>query len=147
MKHNKTKPAVEPARALLPREATPPPRILVVDDDVAVRQLSAEILMRSGYEVEAAADGAAAWQALNTDTYDLLITDHNVPDLTGVELLKKLRAARMALPVIIAAGALPKEEATPEPWLKPAATLRKPYTVDELLGTVREVLRATENPR
>jgi len=72
-----------------------------------------------------------------------VITDNNMPRLTGIELLKKLCAARMALPVIMATGTLPKEEFTRYPWLQPAATLLKPYTVEELLGTVKEVLRAT----
>jgi DNA-binding response OmpR family regulator len=72
-----------------------------------------------------------------------MITDHNMPKVSGVELLKKLRAARMALPVIMATGSLPDHEFARYPWLQPAATLLKPYTTDELLGTVREVLSAT----
>jgi len=72
-----------------------------------------------------------------------VITDHKMPKVTGVELLKKLRAARMDLPVILVTAALPREEFTRQPWLQPAATLLKPYTVEELLGTVKEVLCAT----
>src|ERR1700720_4218278 len=101
MNNNKTVSAAQPAGAQARGGSNPPLRILVVDDDIAIRQLSAEVLIRSGYEVDAAADGAAAWRALNSDSYDLLITDPNVPELTGVELLKKLRAARMSLPVIM----------------------------------------------
>jgi len=93
--------------------------------------------------VDAAADGAAAWESLCADYYDLMITDNHMPKLTGVELLKKLRSARMALPVIMATGIMPQEEFKRYPWLQPTATLVKPYTVEELLGTVRTVLRAT----
>jgi DNA-binding response OmpR family regulator len=125
-------------------ENNPTYRILVVDDDILIRQLSEEVLVRSGYEVDAAEDGAAAWHALNTDEYDLLITDHKMPELTGVELLKRVRAARMALPVIMATGDPPKEEFVQYPWLRPAATLLKPFTGDQLLGTVEQVLRATD---
>jgi DNA-binding response OmpR family regulator len=139
--------AGDSASAPLPREPSPPHRILVVDDDIYIRQFSTEVLIHSGYHVDAAEDGAAGWKALNADSYDLLITDHNMPRLTGVELVKKLRAARMALPVIMAAGILPNEEFTRDPWLRPDATLLKPYTVAELLGTVKEVLRATDSPR
>jgi hypothetical protein len=49
----------------------------------------------------------------------------------------------MALPVIMATGTLPKEEFTRYPWLQPVAMLLKPYSVEELLGTVKDVLRAT----
>ena len=145
MTDKNTSPAGEPASAPLQREPNPPHRILVVDDEPHIRQLSTKVLIHSGYHVDAAADGAAAWEALSADSYDLLITDHNMPKLTGVELLKKLRAARMALPIIMATGTLPKEEFTRYPWLQPAATLLKPYTIAELLGTVKDVLRATDS--
>jgi DNA-binding response OmpR family regulator len=122
----------------------PPCRILVVDDDIIFRQLNTEALLRSGYEVDAAEDGAAAWEALQIKAFNLLITDHNMPGLTGVELIRKLRAARMVLPVIMATGALPKEELTLCPWLQPDALLFKPYTIAELLGTVKTVLREAD---
>jgi len=122
-------------------------RILVVDDEPDICRLSTEVLIRSGYEVAAAEDGAAAWQALKTHSYDLLITDHNMPKVTGVELLKKLHAARMAMPVILVTGAVPTEELKRHPWLQIDATLLKPYTTDELLVTVQKVLRAFERPR
>jgi len=125
----------------------PSSRILVVEDDREVRELNTTVLSRSGYKVDAAEDGAAAWQALNTDSYDLVITDHNMPKLTGVELLKKLRAARMALPVILVSGTMPTEELNRHPWLQIEATLLKPYTMAELLGTVKNVLRTTDGAR
>jgi len=67
-----------------------------------------------------------------------------MPKVTGVELLKKLRAARMALPVIMATGILPTEEFTRYPWLQPEATLIKPYTANELLAKVRNVLHGID---
>src|ERR1700691_582681 len=138
--------AGEPVSVPLQSQTNPPHRILVVEDDLYIRQLGIELLVRSGYEVDSAADGAAAWEPLNTDTcYDLMITDNNMPKLTGVELLKKLRAARMALPVIMATGILPKNVFARYPWLQPTATLLKPYTAAELLGTVRNVLHGIDN--
>jgi hypothetical protein len=67
---------------------------------------------------------------------------NSMPKLTGLELLKKMRAARMALPVIMATSALPTAEFARSPWLRPAATLVKPYTIAELLGKANEVLYA-----
>jgi DNA-binding response OmpR family regulator len=64
-----------------------------------------------------------------------------MPKVSGVDLLKKLRAARMVLPVIMATGTLPKEELARYPWLQPAATLLKPYTSEDMLRTVKRVLR------
>ena len=117
-------------------------RILVVEDDVAIRLLNARVLVRSGYQVDAAEDGAAGWEALHAKNFNLLITDHNMPRLSGLELVKKVRSARMTLPVILATGALPEEELERHPWLQLAATLLKPFSPHQLLEMVQEVLRA-----
>jgi DNA-binding response OmpR family regulator len=116
----------------------------VVDEDRDLRQLYAEALEGPGYHVDATDDGAAAWEALKANRYNLLITEHEIPSLTGVELIKMLRAARMALPVVIAAGRLPTHELARNPALLVAATLAKPFAVDELQDTVKHVLRATD---
>jgi DNA-binding response OmpR family regulator len=121
--------------------ANPPHRILIVEDESAIRWLVTTKLAKSGYQVDAAENGADAWEALQVNHYDLLITDNNMPKLSGVELLQRLHGTPLALPVIMATGSLPKEELECQPWLKPAATLLKPYSVGELLETVRTVLR------
>ena len=79
---------------------------------------------------------AAAWEALKANHYSLLITEHEMPNLTGVELVKMLRGARMAVPVVMAAGRLPAHELARNPSLQLAATLSKPFGVDALLDTV-----------
>ena len=145
MKENNILQAREPAGGPFLCPPLPLGRILVVDDDSDIRQLSTEVLIHSGYEVDAAADGAAAWEALQSKTFNLLITDHNMPKLTGVELVRKLRSARMALSVILATGRLPANELAQNPSLQLAAMLPKPFSIDELLGTVTKVLRATVN--
>ncbi len=129
-----------------PRQSPSPPalRILVVEDDSAILRLNAEVLSRSGYEVDTAADGVAGWEALQANDYDLMITDNNMPKLSGIELLKKLRATRMEMPVIMATGTLPAEEFARSPWLRPSASLVKPYTAEQLLQTVSKVLREAE---
>ena len=126
--------------------ASPPNRILFVDDSAAVREASAKVLICSGYHVDVAEDGEAGWKALHAARYDLLITDHNMPKLSGVELVKKLRSAHMNLPVVLASGVLPTEELKQNPWLQLAATLLKPFTIHELQGTVRAALSAAATP-
>lgn len=121
--------------------ASPPLRILVVEDDLTILHLNAHILQNSGYLVDSAGDGAAAWKSLNQESYDLLITDNQMPKVTGVELLKKLQAARIVLPIIMATGICPEEEFARQPELQPATILLKPYTGAQLLRTVKKVLR------
>lgn len=136
-------PAGELANASLQCESNPPHRILVVDHDPYVCHLSAEVLIRHGYEVNAAEDGAVAWEELQTNNYNLLIADQKIPKVSGVELLKMIHATRMALPVIMATKTLPTRKFTLLPWLQPATMLRKPYTFERLLGMVKNVLYAT----
>jgi DNA-binding response OmpR family regulator len=148
MKDNKISPAGEPASAPLQCQPNPVRRILVVEDEPDIRHLNAQVLTNSGFEVDTAEDGRAGWKAVShaPDSYALLITDHNMPGLTGLALVKKLRDARMTLPVIMATGALPGGDLFVRyPWLQPAVALLKPYTVEQLLGTVRKFLRATDD--
>ena len=137
----------EPAAIRTARPSVPPApgslrRILVVDDDQEIRHLTTFVLLRSGYQVDEAEDGAAAWEALQAGHYDLLITDHSMPKVTGVELVRQLRGARMGLPVILATGTLPTAEINRDGELRLAATLSKPFGPDQLLETVRKVLDA-----
>ena len=139
--------AGEPPGASVQYQAHPRHRILVVDDDSDLRLLYADVLAPRGYHVDAAKDGAAGWEALQANNYNLLITEHSLPKLTGIELVRKLHAAHMAVPVVLAAGRLPTHELARNPSLQLAATLLKPFAVDALLDTVKNVLRATDSPR
>jgi DNA-binding response OmpR family regulator len=130
----------EAAHAAPSCPAPPPRRILVVEDDGDIRRLNTEALTHYGYRVDAADDGAMAWDTLQLNGYDLMVTDNEMPKATGIDLLKKLHAAGRAVPVIMATGTLPVDEFTRYPWLQPAAMLIKPYTIAELVLIVREVL-------
>jgi two-component system alkaline phosphatase synthesis response regulator PhoP len=122
-------------------------RILVVEADPDLRRLNAEKLIDSGFQVDAAEDGSGAWDALQLDSYDLLITDQHLPKVSGVELLQKIHTARISLPVIMATKILPTWEFALHPWLLPATMLLKPYTFEKLLQTVRNLLCPTVSAR
>ena len=107
--------AEEPARVPVQYRTSPPRRILVVDDEPDIRQLNAEVLQNFDYHVDTAADGYAGWEALHAvrhapESYALLITDQDMQGHSGLALVKKVRAARMALPVIMATRTWPAEE-------------------------------------
>jgi DNA-binding response OmpR family regulator len=136
----------EPANPQLQCQVKLPCRILVVDHDPYLCHLSAEVLIRQGFVVNAAEDGKAGWEELRANTYNLLITEPELPKITGVKLVRKLREARITLPVVMATAVLPSENMFVRyPWLQPAALLLRPYSIKELLGTVSEVLRATDS--
>jgi DNA-binding NtrC family response regulator len=124
----------------LPRLKYSPTRILMVDDDPCLVELNAEVLRRHGYEVDIACDGKDGWEELQTNRYNLLITENDLPRLTGVGLVMKLRSACMSLPVIIAVGILPSWKSAEYPWLLKSTKLFKPYASEDLLGLVKSIL-------
>lgn len=66
-------------------------RILVVDDSMTVREAESRLLMNQGYEVETAVNGMDGWNAVRLGNYDLVITDIDMPRMTGIELLKAIK--------------------------------------------------------
>jgi len=136
LKTSGTKVVASPSRG----PTKPLHRILVIEDDAIIRKLNARVLAHSGYQVDAAENGAIGWEALRTNNFDLLITDHDMPRLSGLELVKKARSAHMTLPIILATGTLPEKEIERHPWLHITATLLKPFSSDQLLETVKKVL-------
>ena len=115
-------------------------RILVVDDERAVRNVHAEILAHAGYEVDVAADGALGWEALLTKQYDLVITDNSMPKVSGVELIEKILSAGMGIAIIMATGAVPDYLFTSHPRLRDVARLTKPFSGAQLLAAVKKIL-------
>ena len=124
-----------------------PVRILVVDDDEHIVRINEDALKRFGYKVDTAGDGDEAWKALERESYDLLITDHKMPNVTGVELIKKVRSARLALPIIMATGVWPTDEMSYYPWIQPISVLLKPYGIQEFLSSVRAALSSMPDDR
>ncbi len=78
-------------------------RVLVVDDSATVREVERQLLVRLGYEVESARDGAEGLHALRGGGYDLLVTDVDMPRMTGIELARAVRADAVlsTIPIII----------------------------------------------
>ncbi len=110
-------------------------RILYADDDRCILRACQLMLDRAGYDVDTVADGAEAWGALQCIRYHLLITDNEMPHLSGVELIHKVREALIPVPIVLASASI-----TSPDGLECDAVLPKPFTVRALLDTVRQVL-------
>jgi two-component system KDP operon response regulator KdpE len=120
-------------------------RILLVEDDDALRASVAAILGRNGHEVVVAADGLAGAQALRSGRFDVLLLDIGLPFLDGWRILDDLEARRsMAVIVLSARG----EEHDKVRALDLGADdyLAKPFGADELLARIRAVLRRMQLP-
>ena len=120
----------------------PAPHVLVVDDDIAVRQLVSEYLAQNDFRVSEAASGAELMGAFRAQVVDLVLLDLRLPGEDGMQLLRQLRAESQ-LPVIILTGRA--EEADRVMGLELGADdyLTKPFSPRELLARIRTVLRRT----
>ncbi len=118
------------------------PHVLVVDDDIAVRQLVSEYLAQNDFRVSEAANGAELMGAFRAQVVDLVLLDLRLHGEDGMQLLRQLRAESQ-LPVIILTGRA--EEADRVMGLELGADdyLTKPFSPRELLARIRTVLRRT----
>ena len=78
-------------------------RILVVDDSITVREVERKLLENHGYHVEVAVDGMDGWNAVRSATYDLVVSDVDMPRMTGIELVNSIKQDPhlKSLPVMI----------------------------------------------
>ena len=120
--------------------------LLVVDDDQALRELEAEILLQEGYNVLQAESAAEALRlAREVDEIHLLITDFSMPEVDGLELSHRFRTMHPKTPVLMLSGSLPslRDESRD---LENARLLAKPFTFPELLHIVRVLLHPAAFP-
>jgi excisionase family DNA binding protein len=80
------------------------PRILVVDDEQAVRDLLVKALTEEAWEVDAAPDGPTAIECMRSTQYDLLITDLRMPGMDGLSVIREARRKSLDMPVIVVTG-------------------------------------------
>lgn len=102
-------------------------QILVVDDDADIRQLLLDWLTSQGYAAETARDGAQALAALQSGRFDGVILDMGLPDLDGLEVLRRLREWNHSIPVLVVTASDAKERAVRAVSLGAQAYLLKPF--------------------
>jgi EAL domain-containing protein (putative c-di-GMP-specific phosphodiesterase class I) len=95
---------VEFAQASLSQEGKPRPLVLVVDDDETFARSCVRILQTWGYGVETASDGGAAIELARTRQFDVVLTDINVPNFSGLEILRAVRERDRDTPVVLMTG-------------------------------------------
>jgi len=116
--------------------------VLIVDDDLDLSMVISDMLEDYGYSVETADSAEAAFSALETKRYDLLLLDINLPDSTGFELCRELRRAS-DVPVIFASARTNESDRIEGFDIGGDDYLPKPYSMKELLSRVNALIRRT----
>ena len=119
-------------------------RILVIDDEDAILHVMASLLRRAAYFVHCACDGEEGWKAFNEKTFDAVVTDHDMPRLSGLDLIRRVRAVSSNLPIVLISGRIPFGEPDLEALLRPGVIMQKPFTIDELITNVRAAFAQCE---
>ena len=115
-------------------------KVLLVDDDTTLRRTLGIGLRAEGHEVLIAADGRTALQALREDRPDIVVLDLGLPDLSGVEVLRRLRGWSTT-PVVVLSARAESAEKVEALDLGADDYVTKPFGMEELLARIRAAAR------
>jgi CheY-like chemotaxis protein len=121
---------------------TPVGKIIVIDDDPGMRRAAVRVLRRAGHRVSTFENGVGAIREIEKNPPDLLITDIFMPDMEGLETIRRARALWPAMPIIAMSGFSAEQGNYLEIAEKfgADAALRKPFRSNELVKLVERVL-------
>ena len=117
--------------------------ILFADDEQAICDLVKTYLEKFGYRITTCKNGEEAWKTFHSDPqqWDLVITDQNMPKITGMDLIEKIRKIRADIPIILATGYSENISAHDFVSLNISAMLRKPTPMDKLVEYIQKTLK------
>lgn len=116
-------------------------RVLLVEDDPAIREMTKDILSDEGFEVLPTADAETALHCLKTEgPFDLLLSDVGLPGMDGRDLAQIANTLHPTMPILLVTGYAGTAGARPDFLCGDMKLLRKPFTLKQLLGTVHELI-------
>ena len=121
-------------------------RILVVDDESAIRRALRPALMELGFQVAEASRGEEALQLLRAATYDAVLLDVNMPGLGGIETLRRIRGFAPRLPILMLTVRDQEEEKVIALDLGADDYVTKPFSTRELIARIRAAVRRVRAP-
>ena len=121
-------------------------RILVVDDEAAIRRALRPPLLELGFQVAEASRGEEALQLLRSGTYDAVLLDVNMPGIGGIETLRRIRSFASRLPVLMLTVRDQEEEKVEALDLGADDYITKPFSTRELIARIRAAVRRVKAP-
>jgi two-component system, OmpR family, response regulator len=118
-----------------------PVKVLVVDDDKAIRDFMETFLMKDGFDVKSLSDPAEAPDEIKNEGYHLVILDLMMPKVDGIEVLKRIRKVDSDVAVVIFTGYPSLDSAVQSMKLDAVDYLRKPFNPDEFREVIDRVMR------
>ena len=120
-------------------------RVLVVDDFSTMRRIVRNILRQIGFQnVVEADDGTTAWEVLNREKIEFIVSDWNMPNMTGIELLRKVRASEqfMHIPFLMVTAEAQQENIIEAVQAKVSNYIVKPFNAQTLKSKIESVCAA-----
>lgn len=117
-------------------------RVLVVDDFSTMRRIIKNILRQLGFDnVIEADDGTTAWEVINSEKIDFVVSDWNMPQMTGIELLRKVRSSEEygALPFLMVTAEAQQENIIEAVQAKVSNYIVKPFTAETLKQKIDKI--------
>jgi CheY-like chemotaxis protein len=115
-------------------------KILIAEDDTAVREFASRALVNAGHEVIAAADGLQALEALENDEFDLLLSDIVMPELDGIALALKVSRDWPDLPILLMTGYAAERQRAHNLDALIHDVISKPFTLQQICDAAEKVL-------
>ncbi|MGB7987577.1 MAG: response regulator, partial [Terracidiphilus sp.] len=121
-------------------------RILIVDDESAIRRALRPPLMELGFQVMEASRGEEALQTLRSSVFDAVLLDVNMPGIGGIETLRRIRAFAPRLPVLVLTVRDQEEDKVEALELGADDYVTKPFSTRELIARIRSAVRRVRAP-
>jgi two-component system chemotaxis response regulator CheY len=121
-----------------------PKAILTVDDSPTMRQMVRLTLSSAGYVVAEASSGEAALEACATQTFDVVVTDLNMPEMDGLELIRQLRARPQYkfIPILMLTTDSQLDKKSEGKAAGASGWIVKPFTPEQLVAVIKKVCRS-----
>ncbi|HXF49134.1 MAG TPA: response regulator [Verrucomicrobiae bacterium] len=111
--------------------------VLVVDDELLIRDLLYDFFLEKGYKVSVADSGPVALEKLGKQSFDALLVDLKMPSMDGIEFIKEVRKKKIETPVVIITGFPSLETALEALRQRVHDYIIKPFNINQLFATVR----------
>lgn len=129
-------------------------KMLLIEDDKEMCEELTELLRNEGYDVDVANEGLKGMKLLECSHYDLLLLDLKLPDVSGLEILERIKREKQDLKIIVISGSplAAKTDGAPQIDQKDIcrlaqftnAVISKPFTPDEIISTIQSLTKPTD---